>query len=149
MINIYIIIYISIRIHFTIFTSTQYTYVCTHGHPWCLRDLERHDSLTLGNDCAVRFEPAFHIAAAAVAAKSVGEVLAFTGSSLSFVPETVPYMLPGTWRMSHGSLTSVTPPHGACISIYCKKLQVEGIIQVSIRIHMVACVQICPCPSIK
>ena len=116
MINI--IIYISIYAFHNFHKYTVYIYVCTHGHPWCLRDLERHDSLTLGNDCAVRFEPAFHIAAAAVAAKSVGEVLAFTGSSLSFMPETMPYMLPGTWRMSHGSLTSVTPLHGECISIY-------------------------------
>eukprot|EP00438_Fugacium_kawagutii_P018662 Skav210093 [mRNA] locus=scaffold1510:372577:377157:- [translate_table: standard] len=54
------------------------------------------------------FEPSFRVAAAALAAKSVGEVLAFTGSSLAYMPPDTPYMQPNAWRMSTGILADAS-----------------------------------------
>lgn len=50
-----------------------------------------------------RFEPSFRIAAAVLSSKILGPALAFTGSSLGFMPSEVSYMQPGTWRMSQDS----------------------------------------------
>ncbi|CAJ1396093.1 unnamed protein product [Effrenium voratum] len=52
-----------------------------------------------------RFEPAFRVAAAAVHAGVLGEAgaVAFSAHSVSFMPPDVPYMQPGSWRMSETS----------------------------------------------
>ena len=69
-----------------------------------------------------------------MAAKSVGEVLAFTGSSLSFVPETVPYMLPGTWRMSHGNwIVDVGVHFAAAFRLALGEVELVHVIHRSVR----------------
>lgn len=80
-----------------------------------------HFAHALPNGKAVvraRFEPSFRVAAAALNAKSVGEVLAFTGSSLAYMPSDIPYMQPGAWRMSTGILAASSDGVGYLASLW-------------------------------
>ena len=100
------------HIYFHIFIYTHIFHTSSLFHPGCDDDPSSEGTLldqpeffpavsaskTPPGPC--RFEPSFRIAAAVLSSKILGPVLAFTGSSLGFMPSEVSYMQPGTWRMS-------------------------------------------------
>ena len=50
-----------------------------------------------------RFEPAFRVAQAAIRSGAIGQVVAFSANSVTYMPDDLPYMSSESWRMQGSS----------------------------------------------
>ena len=101
--HIYLFPYLYIHIYFTHLPFSILAAMMIpvqKAHCWINRSFFPAVSASKTPPGPCRFEPSFRIAAAVLSSKILGPVLAFTGSSLGFMPSEVSYMQPGTWRMS-------------------------------------------------
>ena len=82
-----------------------------------------------------RFEPAFRVAELAISSGSIGQILAFSASSVTYMPHDVPYMNLHSWRMQEGSnwLADVAVHLAAAMHLLLGDIDVEGVVMRRVR----------------
>ena len=82
-----------------------------------------------------RFEPAFRVTELAISSGAIGQILAFSASSVTYMPDDLPYMHLHSWRMQEGSnwLADVAVHLAAAMHLLLGDIDVEGVVTRRVR----------------
>ena len=77
-----------------------------------------------------RFEPAFRVAQLAISAGAIGQIIAFSASSVTYMPDDLPYMNLQSWRMQEDSnwIVDVAVHFAAALHLVLGSLEIEGVV---------------------